>query len=325
MSRIYPFIQDIGIEQKHGILPDHIIDCSIIETGDMSGTKMILRLSDKNAYYRDDLGVKKDTELEVTYGDPEGRGDDIFIDKFIVMSAVMREGVLKIEGFQKDCHQLKQPAQTPRFFVDQTPSYILSALLPGVKLVVDVGQAGTYHLNPGASPSRLIRNMARDCGAMAFYSRGTFYFLSISKLLSQKPAFTVEHQNPNAEVSINGFQINDKSFMYRRVLNRQYLRWDTVTGLAKDGTPENGIVVVTTPGAHTLQHQNQAIVPLLVAEMLGNSMFMPSLAMNVVLNLGTIEKVIDETLPERQLVNQVTHYQQGSRYLCRMELGVPNE
>lgn len=325
MSRVYPLVQEISVDGQHGVLPDHVIECSIIENGDMSGTKLIMYLSDRNAYYRDDLGIRKDTEIELTYGDPEGRGDNIFIDTFTVMTPTAQGDVLKIEGFQKHCHLLKQPAQKAQFFVDQDPEKIIRALIPGVKLDVDSAKPGTYHLNPGASPSRLIRNMARDYGAMAFYCRGTFYFKRLNALLSQQPAFTYEHQNPSAEVSINHYQICDKSYMYKRVLNRQYIRWDTVEGLQKDGDPQNGIVMVTAPTAEALDNQNQAVIPVLEVDMLGNSSFMPSLAVNVVLNLGDTEKVIDETLPEKQLISRVTHYQTGNRYLCRQELGVPNE
>lgn len=326
MSRSYPFVQHIVVDGQKEILPDHVLSCSVIESGDMSGTKLLLQVSDRYAYYRDELGITEGTELEITCGDPDGRGDDIFIDTYVVMPPVAIDGMLKIEGFQKQCHQLKQPAREPQFFVDQAPDKILKALIPDAKIEADhFSQRGTYHLNPGASRSRLIRSMARDYGAMAFYSRGTFYFLNTDNLLSGQAELTIEHNNPMAEASIHSYQINDQTFMYRRVLNRRYVRWDTVAGLeTSEGDPENGTVMITAPNPEALDNQADAVIPLLVAELLGNSLFAPGKVLNVILNLNSPEKVIDETMPEVQVINQVTHHQQNGRYHCRLELGVPN-
>ncbi|UTM60424.1 hypothetical protein L4174_023865 (plasmid) [Photobacterium sp. CCB-ST2H9] len=326
-SRQFPLIQKVRVNEGAFIVPDHIVRCSIIESADMSGTKLILELYDPVAAYRDELKIKEGTELEVTYGDPGGRGGDIFIDTFVVMPPKFEDNIFHVEGFQRTCHQLKQPVKTPTFFVEQTPEQILNRVLTGVKIECDTfNEYGTYHLNAGTSKSKLIRTMARDYGAIAYYSRGSIYFKSVPQLKKRKFELSFEHQNPDAEISISSFRLQDQTYMYDRLLNRMYARWDTEEGLqvARAGG-ENGFVMISPPFLSALDNQNITLIPVMWATTLGNTQIQPGLPCKVVFHLSNKERVIDEALPEKQYIQQVTHYQEGSRYLCLTGLGVFNE
>ncbi|GAL07929.1 tail length [Photobacterium aphoticum] len=160
---------------------------------------------------------------------------------------------------------------------------------------------------------------------MVFYSRGTLYFKDITNLANQAPVMTFEHKNPQAAINMAKLNIINQSMMYQRTLNREYMQWDTVAGLTKSGKPDNGSVMITSGTAGALDNQNDAIIPMIDCELFGNSSFAPGIVVNVVLHLGIPDKVIDEAVPEVQIINRVTHHQLGSRYLCRVELGVLNK
>ncbi len=324
MSKSYFLVQKITVNGEDVIL-EHMRSCTYIEPASMEGVKIILELVDHVGLYRDDYGMQEGAEIEVTFADIYEQGDESWIQKFIIAAPVSADGILTVNGFGKDTHALKTPADVPRFFTNKQPKEILAALLPSLKVDSDSFEQGaTYHLNAGGTPSRLIRSMARDYGALCFICRGTVYFKSIRNL-AMTEAFTLEEGNPLAEIGIAHYQLIGERALYERVLNRSYIRWDTVTGMetAKRGT-SGARTLISVPQAKALSNQHLAIVPVLDIELTGNTEFMPAKVCSVLFHKQHPETELDETLPERQIINQVAHYQRGDRYQCRLELGIKN-
>lgn len=331
-DRQYTFIQKIAVVQADGkkldVLPDSVISCHIIENANMNGTQLILKLNDPSGQYRDNYNIKYLTELEITYGDVlNTERSEMAIDSFIVMLPTSENNQMKIEGLQKTCHQLKQPASRPRFFTNKTPNQIISALVPGIKLDIDNLGPGTYHLNAGANTSRLIRNMARDYGCIAYYCRGTLYFKQISKLFNTTPLYTFESGNNKASLPIQRYTFIDEQYLYDRLLDRTFVQWDTENGMmysSDSGDDRFGSVLVTTGTTTALDSQGKAIIPVMTLELFGLAQLVPGVLGNVVISVSQSEKVLDETHPEKQLLNKVVHYTKGCNYSCVIETGIPN-
>ncbi len=228
---------------------DDIRSCAYIESISMDGVKLILEISDRVSTYRDDYNIKELTELEVTFADPGGRGDEVWIETFVVQKARTESGLLLVDLFGKTTHELKQPALVPTFFTAMQPKAILQKLLPGLTVDADSFEKGaTYHLNAGGTKARLIRNMARDFGAYCFVCRGVVYFKAIKNMdMSEK--FKLECGDPNAETSFSHFTILGEKELYDRVLNKNYISWDTVNGMEQGNS--------ATTGATTLVSVNQ--------------------------------------------------------------------
>lgn len=321
----YFFLQKIFVEndEEKEILIEHVTTFAFIENGSADGNKLIINLLDSAALYRDDFEIKKGTELTVHLADFNGRGDEVWIEKFVVAKAVLVDGLYQVEGFEKTCHQLKQPVSEPRFFTDKQPREILAEIFPNHRLVCDSFEKGaTYHLNSGGTKSRLLRAMARDYGAMFFVSRGAVYFLSIKNLVMEKE-FTLEHSNPMAaDHTIANYTIIGEQGLFERVLNRQYVRWDVVEGIQSYG--EGAKVHVSVPQVKALKNQCVGFIPVLDVELSGFSKFMPSKVCEVLFHKQIPSEELEETLPEKQVMTQVVHYVSGNRYQCRVELGVKN-
>lgn len=323
-EREYYFVQKVSVG-SNDVLMEHVHECSYIENADMEGVKLILTLMDETGLYRDDYGIEEGAEIVATLADPGNRGDDIWIETFVVAKPEVKNGLLIINGFAKPTYQLKQLAVTPRFFTNKQPKQILSELLPGVKVESDsFDQSATYHLLPGTPPSRLIRSMARDYGAACFYARGTVYFKAY-KRLSNTEDFKIENGNPNAEYSFSRFTMIGDRQLDKRILNKTYISWDTVEGMqgavnGSDGAP----TLVSVEQAKALNNQHIGIIPLLNVTLAGNSRLMPLKWCSVLFHKRLPATELNEALPERQIIKRVTHYQKGNRYLCGMELGEVN-
>ncbi|UTZ44586.1 hypothetical protein [Vibrio campbellii] len=322
MNKEYFLVQKVTVHDEE-MLVDHIKEFAFIENGSMDGNKLLMKVLDSAAVYRDDFGIKRGTQITVTLADWNNKGDQVWIERFIVAKASLVNGFFEIEGFEKTIHQLKQQVDTPRFFVNKQPREILAELVPNLKLNCDEFDRGTtYHLNSGGTKSRLIRAMARDYGAMCFISRGVVHFKSIKNLPMAKD-FKLEHSNPlKAEHTIAHYQIIGEEGLFERVLNREYVDWNIVEGIQKYGSGAK--VMVSVPQAKALKNQNVSIIPILDVELNGFTTFMPMKVCEVLFHKQIAAQELDESLPERQIINQVVHYQSENKYQCRLELGVKN-
>lgn len=322
MSKQYFLVQKVVVNGEE-MLVEHIKEFAFIENGSMDGNKLLMKVLDSAAVYRDDFGIKRGTEITVTLADWNNKGDQVWIERFIVAKATLVNGFLEIEGFEKTIHQLKQQVDTPRFFNNKQPKEILSELVPSLAIDCDLFDRGsTYHLNSGGTKSRLIRAMARDYGAMCFISRGVLYFKAIKNIAMVKD-FKLEHSNPmKADHTIAHYQIIGEEGLFERVLNREYIDWNIVEGIQKSGAGAK--VMVSVPQVKALKNQNVSIIPMLDVELNGFTTFKPMKVCEVLFHKQVAAQELDESIPEKMIINQVVHYQSGNRYQCRLELGVKN-
>lgn len=316
----YSFIQEIKIDSE--IIPlVNMISCAYIECGDLSGPKLILKLSDQAGYLRDDFGIKKGVIIEISMGDISADNDDLWIEKFECLKASSESGILTLEGFSEFTSKLKRIASKPRFFVDKTPAHIIKALIPESKLNIDSFPAVTYHLNSGMTISRLLRVMARDCGAMCWFSRGEFNFKSIRSITQKSADLTLEANKNQSDINVLRYTIQDEQEAYSRILEKCFYSWDTVNGLEKSSVyPDNPPVYTSLESTLQLDNQSTALAPQMLVETLGNNDFSPGVNVNVIIHKFSPENALDESIPEKQIIYQVTHYQQGDRYNCKLEL-----
>lgn len=308
------------------VVNEHIRSCTYIETGDIGGVKLILSLYDHKSIYSDNVGIKVNTEIKVTFGDPDGRGDAGWSNKFIVKVPSVESGILTLECFEKNSEDLKAPAPKPIFLNEMQPAAILKKLCPNLKVICDrFLVAGTYHLNPGGTKSRLIRNMARDYGAMCFIARGAIYFLDITKM-TNTPDFTLEWGNPNADISIARYQKLGEDDLHERVYDRRYIAWDTVDGMVTSNKhTDKANALISVPNRQALDKQHVSLMPILEVEMLGNGNLTPSPCVKVIFHKQLPETELDESIPTIQYISQVAHHQEGMSYVCKLELSVKHE
>ena len=325
--RQYPFLQKITSSGDE-IDIDLVLSSAYIELADIGGTKLILTLADQAGYFRDTMAIKKGTELELTLADLSGGDEELWNDKFIVAKASSPDGSsLKLECFQKQCESLKLLSALPMFINEQKPAQTLAKLLPDFKIDCDdFPTLGTYHLNAGGTKSRLLRTMARDYGAICFYARGTLYFKNPKLIISKEPEVTLEYSNPQAEHPINKYQVLGQEGNCSRIVDKCYLRWDAIKGLQKSASHQDKApVMISCTNQQSINGQNIVLLPVIDVELVGLGSYAPAVCCGLVFHKRDPENLIDESIPSKVLITQVTHYQQGYKYLCKLQLGVIHE
>lgn len=308
------------------IAVEHVRLCSYIETCSMEGVKLILDIADQVGLYSDTYGIDVGSEITATFADPDGAGDEVWIDDFTVESKRLSDGVLHLECFLTATHDLKQVAETPTFFVAKQPKDILASLLPTLTVSADTFErSATYHLNAGSTPSMLIRNMAKDYGSLCYISRGTIYFKKITSLSTASYDFQLENGNPQADISFPHYSLLTQKPFYTRRLNKSYFSWDYLEGVQTAVNGSSGAFKrVSVDHLKALNNQHKAMIPRLDIELAGNTKYEPLKVCQVLFHKQMAENELDESLPQKMFITQVTHYQRGDRYLCRLELGEVN-
>ncbi|MGF1905281.1 hypothetical protein [Aliivibrio salmonicida] len=329
-DKSYPFLQRVFIDDTQ-IDMANIVSLSYIEHADLSGPTIILSIRDEQSIIRDTIGLKKDSMIKLEMGDVSGASNELFEDEFVVLTMPIENDVITVEGFQKDCHALKTPNGKPRFFTNMAPEKILAELLPSLNVVCEVSGAGTYHLNQGKTPSRLIRNMARDFGAACFISRGTVYLIPYSKFNAGEPLLKMGLNSPTSDSSINVkieryTKLTDEAFL-ERLVQKNFASWITDKGHVNSGNhKEKQTVLLAYPIIpEQLANQTIHVQPRIDIEVVGNAALKPCTTIDIeIIKLGSGGE-IDESIDRLMGIQTITHHTKGSMYNNRIVMGVTCE
>lgn len=322
----YTFLQSLTVN-GHSVDMPRVVSLSYIEQLDLSGASFILQLRDEQSYIRDEFGLAKGAEIVMEMGDVYGTGGELFTETFIVYVCPVESDIITVEGFQKECHELKIKAAEPKFFVNKSPRTILSQLVPSLKIDCASLSAGTYHLNQGQPPTRLLRQMARDYGAACWINRGTIYFKTLAEIASGTPLLSIGLNNVNADVEIAKYNVLNEDALYDRALQRCCSAWTTDGGyLSSEGQEGKPALLLSYP-AIPAQLDNQALCinPKLDIVVVGDSRYTPAAVLSLEIIKLSHDAAIDESVAASLVVKTVTHYTESSKYNNRMILGALNE
>ncbi len=319
------FVQTIKVNGEE-VDKSTLVSCAYIETLDLSAPNIIAAFKDDRGDLRDDLKLVEGAIIDLEFGDVDGRGNAMFKETFIVSDAPIKNNVIKAEGFSEAVHILKTPAIKPKFLVDKPVKVLLEELCEGTGLVVQcsVVGMGTYHLNFDMTPSKLIRNIARDFGAKVWVSRGVLYFRSFEELMSQDKLYKVGLNAKDVDIDITTHEVVRNRKQFERVAQKNYFSWSIDKGVASSDTNATKGKVLVTTNQGQLNNLSKYVQPLLVFECYGISDLQPSNMLEFILVRLSNDESLDESLPNRMLITRITHYTQGERYLINVEVGVSN-
>lgn len=321
------FVQSLfvgGVEVDRTLL----ISAAYMESIDMSCPSLIVEINDQRGDMRDEIGLVEGAEIKIEFGNVLGADEALFIEKFIVSVAPIKSGVIKVEAFSKAVHQLKEPCVKPVFFVEESVTNILSLICKGLGLVVDCSVVGkaTYHLNYDMTPSRLLRNIARDFGAAVWICRGVIHFHLFERLMTQKTFLKAGINSNDVDITITAHDaIRDKK-LYERITQKKYHSWATDKGMQSSTTHGNkSHVIMAYPPQRQLDNLSKYFQPMMVFECDGMADFEPSKMIKFLMIRLSKDSEIDESMPSRMLITGITHFTQSNSYLNRIEVGILNE
>lgn len=319
-----PFIQFFSINGEE-LERDKLVSVTYMENGDLSAPSLIAEIDDARGDVRDDMGLVEGAEITIEFGDVYGEGRSMVSETFIVKTAPIRSGVIRAQGFTRAVHQLKQPCNSPKYFVDKPLSRILAELCPELVIDCSVAGTGTYHLNFDMTRSRLLRNIARDFGAAVWVNRGQLHFHKLETLMARTPLMTVGLNDRRADIFVHAHDVIRDQPLYERIKQKQYVSWSIDKGMEYAPTHgDKSRVLMAYPPKSKLVNLSKYMQPLLWFECAGNSDLEPMTMLSFSMLRLARDIELDESLPSNMLITQISHYAAKERYLNKIQVGVMN-
>lgn len=315
------FLQKLAINGED-VGTNSVLELTYIERLNLTCPKLILKLTDRYKVFQDNAALADGSVLTLTLGDASGRGEEMFSESFVVGANWEDDGKLVIEAMQADIYRIKQLAVTPKFYTNKTPLEILRDVFPELEIVADeYNERHTYHVNTGYTVAMMLERLKWDAGAVIYLSRGKLYFKLISRLMDSDTAFQFDYKrNVSSNPTIINYQrYNPKATVLRREA-RDYRCWSRTDGMISLSNGKPRAFLSTSKKSHLANH-NLAVIPVMDCTLAGDGRFMPSQLVKFELNRDIPDSVLDESVPDTQVMIGVRHFQQGMKYLSVCEFG----
>lgn len=300
-----------------------VIESAYIEMLNFMGPVLMLQIRDTSQRVIDNLKVKMGSTLVATLGDAAGRYA-LFQETFYVVQAPYERDTVHIVAIVSSVQKLLTPAAQPRYYNQKQPSDIVRELAPGLIVNADsLSKVGTWHLNNGQKPAVLLKQIANDTGAKAWYAQKKINFKLNDSLLAQPASFTYEYNNPRAGFAFSKIRNINQDFAATATRQFRFMGWHETEGFKQTGDPSLPIKMVSDDDLGVLQNKHITIIPKLDAECSGNPGIMAGQVINVMLHRYDAENRVNESVPKTMVVERVTHFESRWTYLTRMILGVP--
>ena len=295
---------------------------TFIETMSLDGPKLIIEYDDKEQYLRDDLALKEGDVFSVNLSDPVNL--DLLnwqSDWTVITMPADAKGTITFNLLLTALYELKKPTITAKFFVKKSISHLLRQLAPNLNH--EIGEFPLrldFHLLPGQRPTRLIRQIARELGAVVFIRRGILVFKSLEQLQNQQSAFEYHFNDTRQQFQIASYTIPNDQTMIDDLTQRRFTAWDDKQGVVyARNNSDRAIEFVGATNRHVLDNLCKVPVPVIDAIMLGNGGLKAGDVMAVTWNRSDLERPIDESLPTSFVLSLVAHSYVKHRYYCRIK------
>lgn len=319
------FIQEI-VKDGESLPLTLLLEATYIEGIKLNAPKLIMTFADHDNDIAHSYEVTSGSELVVTMGDVGADDGDSFTDSFIVISPPKKVGdTVLVEALQKDVYLLKIHLNNPLFFIDQSPAQILKKLVPNKEIkVLGIAGRGTFHIHHLVTPSFMLEQMAKELGAIVFYNRGVFYVMSYTYMQRQSVDLKYEYNNPRAKNILFGITTPFSNNLVKRHIVKDYQMWDENEGIVKSKAAATR-QSITNVGKDRLKTLNSLMLPVMNSHCKGTTTITPAAKIGFTLHRFNDEFLVNESLPDEQLLIEIKHHQQGYRYICQLTTGVISE
>lgn len=325
MSQLFLQAVYVIINQNQIEIPRPMITtASYMEVMNLRSPVLQLKIRDVSNHVSNEIGIKAKTRVIVKMGGGMSQNGEVWAETMVVVSMPYSGDVLTLNLVPEALYVLCQPSSKPAFFVDQQPLTILRALLPfSVKMLPDpFPRMGTYHLNMGEKPTSLLAELATDNGARAWLARGIFNLCLLTSFHTQKPIFTYEMNNPQAQRTLSKVSAINQDATFLDKVRFRFTGYSETEGFISVGNPDYPVKQIPYAERAALRNRLYTLVPKLDAECEGNEAITPGMVLSVMIHRYDSESGLDESLPKNMIVMSVTHHEDRRTYVCRMILGV---
>lgn len=322
----HQLVQSMALNGE-GLDLSFLIRATFIETMSLDGPKLIVTFNDRESILRDDMGITESTVISVVLADPFNSGELDWSAEWVIMTMpVDEDDNVTFNLIPKMLHDLKRPAPVGRCFVQLPVSNILRRLAPNVP--IDVGTfpfKRDFHLLPAQRSSRLLRQIAKELGAVVFIRRGTLVFRTLDELYNQPAKYEYHYNDTRQVYQIAQYTLPNDGSIVEDLTHRRYIGWDDVKGVVKSSRHSNSpIEHCGATSKAVLDNLSKIPVVVLDANTQGNGGLQSGVPIGIVWNRSDLERPIDESLPVKVVLGTVAHSFEKGRYLNRIK-GVLNK
>lgn len=299
----------------------YVTEFTFVETMDLSGPKVIMRMRDPLLFHRDNLKLAADDELTITLSDTFAReGMDAEMD-FTVLSVPDGSSKLIVNCMASAVLNTKRPVGRSRLFSVGAVANMLGELFPGIKQeIAKCPITEAYHVLAGERPSMALRQMAKEQGGHVFLDRDKIVLKRIDELMARDPDFIYHHNDNREQNQIISYQAKNPKYMIKDKLKRCYSGFDITNGWVKstknsDAAPER----YSSAAGLVLSGINSVPVPVLDCTVTGNGYIRAGSVMGIEWHTARTDAPLNEALPEKVVVWAVSHYYSDMKYFCRIK------
>jgi hypothetical protein len=194
------------------------------------------------------------------------------------------------------------------------------------KRKIDFPTVSGYYLSPTDktlnTPCKLMRHIAAEYGFVCFWKRNLFYCMKLSDML-QEERFYYDYDDPTMPNQIHDYKQLNIAAMVKGKTMFNYRGFDITRGRIKGGVETDSTgnpLPIRFSGATdemVFDSLTQKAIPIIDIVTLGNGFIQPGKTAYLTWNVANKDAPIDESLPDRVIIGNVTHFYTPQRYYCR--------
>ena len=295
----------------------YIEEGTFIETLSLDGPKLLLTMMDPYSYLRDGLKVKELDTLSVTLTDSFA-SDRLDANMTFTLLKMQSNGhFIKMQLMSTSVYQAKCFVTVSKSFIQKSITEILPYYIKGLKL--DIGKfpiVEDYHCLAGERPSRLLRQIAVEKGALVWADRDTLHFQRFQELWKVEPAFTYHHNKSDEQYTIAAYRQPSRTTELQEGIQKNYSGFNFEKGSIGGG----GVPAFTaSQNPITLKNNSVSTVDVIDYYCEGNGALRPGQVIKCLWHTANPERPLDERLPGKILGSAVAHSYYSQKFQCRVK------
>ena len=224
---------------------------------------------------------------------------------------------IKMQLMSTSVYQAKCFVTVSKSFIQKSITEILPYYIKGLKL--DIGKfpiVEDYHCLAGERPSRLLRQIAVEKGALVWADRDTLHFQRFQELWKVEPAFTYHHNKSDEQYTIAAYRQPSRTTELQEGIQKNYSGFNFEKGSIGGG----GVPAFTaSQNPITLKNNSVSTVDVIDYYCEGNGALRPGQVIKCLWHTANPERPLDERLPGKILVSAVAHSYYSQKFQCRVK------
>lgn len=299
----------------------YLSEFTFIETMDLSGPKVIMRMRDPYLYLQDNLQVKADDEITITLADVFATEEMDSVMDFTILSVPSAQEDNVINALSSPVMETKRPATRARLFPVGSAQNMLSSFFPGVKQeLTKLPVTESYHVLSGERPSLALKQLAREQGGHIYFVRDKVTVSRVEELMKKDADFTYHGGDNKEQYQVITYQVKKPEHTLKDRLVRSNQAFSITDGWVTANKNTDAVPrLVSSASTPVMDGMNAAPSPVIDCTVTGNGGVKAGSVIAFNWHTNRMDAPLNEALPEKVVVWAVAHHYSNNGYFCRIK------